>query len=148
MATLLEDLRDHLVAHGIVRRPRETLPAGRPPMWLEPRNGIPAPGEGQNATEVGSDAVVGAYVSGGIATDRHEGFLRIDGIDIHLRTRTAPIALELEAQIRAALNDRRHWTMGSRTVEESLQFRPLQRLGSGDHGFDWVTEYLFWQLVS
>lgn len=149
MATdLLNPLRNYLVTSGIVRKPTVAPPGGdpnRPPMWLEPRNGVPAPNEqpGNAAVEVGPDSVVAAFETTGIAPERHEGFIRWQHVDIRLRTTTAPRAVALKEAIRQYLNDRRGWMMDSLRVEESLLFRDWQRLGSDDEGFDYVAEFQF-----
>lgn len=145
MALLLEHFRDHLVSRGLVRKP--AVAGVLPPLWLEPRNGAPAPGEGNNATERHPDVVIAAFMSGGVPAQRHEGFFRYDGIDIQLRARTAPLALTFESNLRATINDQRQLDMAGLTVIECLQFRPLQSLGRDEHSFDYVTEYLLqtWQ---
>lgn len=143
MATLLTNIRDHLVSAEVVRRPREATPAGKPPCWLEPREGVPAPGEGQNATEIGADAVVGVFHTGGIPARPFESFYRTDIVDFWLRTRNHALAHALERAIRGALIDKRNWTMGSQQVIESKQWRALQRLGSDQQGYTFLTAYLF-----
>jgi hypothetical protein len=145
---LLNPLRDYLVGQGIVRKPATPAPGGNPdlpPLWLEPRNGVPAPGESPNtnAIEVGPRVVVGAFESTGIAPDRHEGFVRDQHVDFRVRAKFAPDALAIKEQIRQYLNDRRSWDMAGLHVEESLMFRDWQRLGSDDQSFDWTAEFSF-----
>ena len=142
MADLLTPLRDHLVTQGIVRRPREATPVA-PPLWLEPRDGVPAPGEGQNTVEKGSDAVLGAFRTTGIAPRRHEGFIRLDAIDIWLRTTSPKRAFDIHDQLRLALNDKRHWMMSTLLIEESLLFRDLQRIAATRDAFTFTTEFTF-----
>ncbi len=141
---LLEHLREHLITAGLVRKPAAA--GALPPMWLEPRDGVKAPGEG-TTTERHPDLIVGAFMSGGVISQRHQGFFRFDGVDIHLRARTAPIALRFESDLRAAINDRRNVDFAGLTIIECLQFRPLQSLGRDEQSFDYVTEYLLqtWQ---
>lgn len=149
MATdLLNPLRDYLIAQNIVRKPSVAPPGGdpnRPPLWVEPRNGVPAPGEsiGGPPVETGPLVVVGIFESTGIAPDRHEGFIRDQHVDFRLRSKTAVAALEPKELIRRHLNDRRSWEMAGLHVEESLMFRDWQRLGSDDQSFDWVAEFSF-----
>lgn len=107
-------------------------------MWLEPREGVPAPGEGQNATERGTNAVLGAYVTGGIPSQPYEAMLRKDTIDVWFRTTTAPRAFALYQALFDALADKRDWDMAGLTVIETLEFRPLQRLGSDQQAFNFV----------
>jgi hypothetical protein len=74
MATLLDHVRSHLIAQGLVRDPR--VAGSLPPCWRQPANGTPAPGEGTNPTEIGADAVIGLVHSGGIASLRLESAWR------------------------------------------------------------------------
>lgn len=128
MATLADHVRTHLIAQAIGRDPR--VAGAAPPIWRNPAKGTPAPGEGPNPTEVGPDAVIGLVHSGGIPAPRLESAWRRDIVDVWLRTSTWPRAEQLYAQIRAALIDRTNWTMGSITVIESQEWRPLQQLAA------------------
>jgi hypothetical protein len=140
MPTLLDHLRDHLISESIVRSPRTAGAA--PPLWLEPREGIPAPGEG-SGSEVGADAVLGAYFTGGIASQPWESFIREDTIDLWLRTRTAPIAFTLWQQLREELIDKRNWNMAGLTIIESREWRPLQPLYRDAQAFTFVASIVF-----
>lgn len=143
---LLTALRDFLIEEGIVRDVDAAGPL--PPFWREPRNGPPAPGEGSGRNKH-PDATVSALTAPGVPVPRHEQiYHRIDGVDLRFRTRTAPIARELDRDIRAVLADRRGWTMGGLQLIESIEFRPFQSLGSDDQGFDFVTGYLFESYVN
>lgn len=146
MATLLDHLRDHLIAENIVRDPRTAGPL--PPLWREPRNGAPAPGEGTEAAEIGPTATVAAFVSGGFPPRPYESFWRKDTVDLWLRTASAPTAFQLDASIRAALIDRRNWSMAGLPVIDCEQWRSLQRLGSDDQGYTHVVSYIFETYVS
>lgn len=141
MPTLLGALRDHLISENIVRSPR--VAGATPPMWLEPRDGAPAPGEGENSTEVGATATVAAFRNGGIAARPYESMLQTLGVDLWLRVKTAPVADTLHGQIRAALIDKRNWTMGGVTVVESSEWATLQPLGSDHQGFTYVCKFMF-----
>lgn len=141
---LLTALRDHLVGEGIVRAP--DTPGGEPPFWREPRLGTPAPGEtppNGSAVEVGADAVIGAYLTGGFAPPPYGSTLRKPIVDLRLRTRLAPTAETLELAITKALIDRRDWVMGGLYVVECEQWRALSRLTSDEQGFEYVTAYWF-----
>ena len=140
-ADLLTPLRDYLVAQEVVRVPR--VAGDEPPLWLEPRDGVPAPGEGQNETEGGPDVVLGAFRVTGIAPRRHEGFIRIDAVDFWLRSRTPQLAQQTHDLLRDALNDKRGWIMAGLRIEESLMFRDLQRLSSDANGWTYTTEFTF-----
>lgn len=139
---LLSALRDHLVTHGVVRKP--TVPGSLPPMWLEPALGVPAPGEGNNEVEIGEDLVLGAYLTGGFAPAAYST-LRKPIVDIRIRAAKdkAYLAEDIELAITPLIRDRRDWTMGGLYVVESEQWRPLQRLGSDGQGYEHVVAYWF-----
>jgi hypothetical protein len=140
VSDLLTELRAHLVGEDIVRVPR--TPGPRPPLFLEPRRGVPAPGEGKDP-ERGVDAVIGAWISGGIPPRPYESWQRRQIVDLRLRTAEGGRAHELDAAIRAVLIDRRAWTMGTLRVLESQLWRELQPLGAGEQGFEHVVAYVF-----
>ena len=141
---LLEHLRDHLIAQNIVRRPRDTTPAGKPPMWLEPKLGVPGPGEGQNTTEVGPDIVIGAYDSTGIANQPYIAeYLRRPHVELRYRSRTAPLARQTARLIYSALCDKRGWYMAGLWIYQSLVCRDFQRVGSDEQGYEYLAEYEF-----
>jgi hypothetical protein len=104
---------------------------------------VPAPGEGQNAIEVGNDLVMAAIRTSGIAPRRFEGFIKVDAVDFWLRARTPPIAQQAHDQLRDALNDKRGWEMSGLRIEESLMFRDLQRLSADENGWTYTTEFTF-----
>lgn len=125
MGTLLDHFRSHLISQGLVRDPGVAGPL--PPAWRHPKDGVPAPGEGIG-TQVGPTAVVGLMHAGGIPAAAGEAAWRQDVVDVVLRTTTAPAAIALGAEIRRVTIDRWNWAMGSITVMQSLEFRPLQPL--------------------
>jgi hypothetical protein len=148
LADLLTNFRTYLVDEGLVRVP--SVAGDEPPLWLEPRKGVPAPGEGQNETERGADAVLGAYRAGGIPpASPYEGFIRQDFIEVRIRTRTAQIVTPLEEQLRASFIDveggapRLDWMMADERIIASTVFRELQRLGSDEQSFNWSIEFVF-----
>jgi hypothetical protein len=144
MPPLLTAIRDHLVTNAVVRAP--DVPGALPPCWKEPKLGTPAPGEtppGGGATEVGVDAVVALYLTGGIAPEPYGSFIRKPIVDVRLRTRTGLIAENLELAITKVLIDRRDFTMGGLYVVECEQWRTLQRLGSDEQGFEYTAAFVF-----
>lgn len=146
MATplLLTALRDHLVANGVGRLPEAG--GALPPIWREPKLGLPAPGETPpkgNANEAGVDSVIGLYTSSGIPSPPYYGFVRRPIVDVRLRVARADIAEALELAITPLIADRRGFTMGGLYVIECEQWRALSRLGSGPQGFEFTTAYTF-----
>lgn len=135
MTLLLPEVRAYLVAQSLARVPSTAGAAA--PMWLEPRKGTPAPGEspGQNATEIGPTLVIAAWPGGGIPPASYESGFREDIVDFEIRARTAPVAHEWEEQARAALIDKRNWSMGAITIIESLLWRPMQLLSHDEQSY-------------
>jgi hypothetical protein len=154
--TLLDHLRDYLAAEGVVRDP-DTQDPSLPPMWVEPRTGVPAPGKGNHVTRVGKTLVLGAFFSGGIPPAPLEGFRRMDTVDIWIRALNAPDAHTIEQAIRDKLIDKQDWDMAGLRITDSQQWRPFQRLnnvGSQQRNaggrvdrvaepYDFVVAYLF-----
>jgi hypothetical protein len=137
---LLTALRDHLAGEGIARVPSVAGPL--PPMWLEPRQGVPAPGEG-TPPEVGASVVLGATVTGGIPPRPYESWQRRPIVDLTIRSTAAPAAHQLDEQIRGALIDRRNWLMGGLRVIESQVWREFQPLTFNEQAFTYVVAYVF-----
>lgn len=140
MATLSDRVRAELITQGIVRDPR--VAGALPPCWRNPRDGIPAPGEG-TGVEIGPTAVVGLIKSGGLTSHRFEKEWRYDIVDIWIRTTTWPIGETIYSQIRDALIDKRNWYCGTLHVIESVEWRPHQALDSDNQGFTSQAAVLF-----
>jgi hypothetical protein len=68
--------------------------------------------------------------------------LRTDGLDIRIRSTTAPAAIELDDRIRAALTDKRNFLMGTLRIVESRLERPLNLIVSDNQGYDFISGYL------
>jgi hypothetical protein len=131
MATLADAARTYLIASTLVRDPRTA--GSLPPAWRQPADGVPAPGEG-TGVEVGSNAVVGLIVSGGISAPRFEPEWRRDILDVWIRVRKWPDAEALYASLRAALIGstftKTNWMMGGMRIIESIEWRPHQMVDS------------------
>jgi hypothetical protein len=141
MPRLLNALSDHLVAQGLVREP--DTPGPLPPLWLEPQHGLLAPGEGKKPVQRGTDAVIGAYITGGFATRPFEGFLRYPTVELRFRTSAAPRAYDLEQAITPVLIDQRNWDMGGLQVIDCEEWRPFQYLRSDEQAFEHLVAYRF-----
>jgi hypothetical protein len=138
---LLTNLRDHLIAAGIVRKP--STAGASPPLWLEPRLGTPAPGEGSNPTEIG-DPVLGAFLTGGFAPIPYMGsWMRQPIVQINLRGNSPQTIQMTELAITKELIDKRDYMLSTQYVIESEQWQPLQRVGSDEQGFEYTVAYWF-----
>ena len=124
---------------ALVRRPSDGN-GSLPPLYVDPRDGVPPPGSVTPAT----DAVLGALQTGGFPARVREPELRRDIIDFWIRTKTSARARELEEQvIRPSLIDKVDWTMGGLGINECLQWRALQRFSSDQDGYIYTTAYIF-----
>lgn len=141
MADLLSDMRAYLIAQGIVRKP--SVAGAVPPMWLEPKLGVPAPGEGNNPTEVG-DPVLGGFTTGGFALGPYQdSFARQPILQINYRGNSPQAIQALELEITKRLADKRDWMMATTYLVESSLWQPLQRIGSDEQGWEFSSAYSF-----
>ena len=137
-STLLTELRSLLIAAGIGRDPR--VAGALPPVWRQPRQGIPAPGEG-GGVEVGPSSVIALFMSGGYPTAPFEGWIGRPTVDVRIRSLRAPDAEAIGLSIKRLLDDKRYYMMGNLRVHESLLSRPLSLIVSDDQGFDYVMAF-------
>ncbi len=137
---LLIELREYLDAQNVARRPDAA--GSDPPLWLEPRSGVPAPGEG-SGTGVGATVVLGAFLNSGIPPESYESFQRQDIVEFWIRTTTAPAAKTVERQLRSRLQDKRQWQMSGMLVIESNLWRPLQLITSDVQAFTYTLAFWF-----
>ena len=153
MATpnLLSAFRNYLVDQELVRIP--SVAGDAHPLWLEPRDGAPAPGEGESAATIDDELVLSAFLAAPIPRGPFESELRTDVIDVWLRCANPPtVAHDFEPLLRTAIiggavGDNRNWDMAGVRIIESLEWRGMQRLGSGPQGFTYVVSYLFERYV-
>lgn len=144
--TLIDRVRGHLIAAGIVRDPGVAGPL--PPAWRHPDGGAIAPGDKSGA---GADAglVVSIFWAPGIPPAAGEEDRRIDGIDFVIRSNAVPPVLALDAQLRMDLHGiqdpggRSNWVMDGLYVVQSKQYRPLGPIEAVDGVYTFSTGYLF-----
>lgn len=138
---LLDAVRSHCLAQGIAR-PAYQAVANLPPLYLQPEDGAPAPGD-KTGVEANADLVLSAFHSGGIAAQPYEEFLRKDIIEFWLRARKVPYATERERLLRAAFlgeMGKRDWLVGTGPqqlhVHSTQEWRPFQPArGFAGHSF-------------
>lgn len=143
---LLNDFREYLMAQGVVRKP--SIAGSTPPLWLEPRNGTPAPGESpSNNTTEKSDTVLGAFLNlaGGIPARPYESSMRADTIEVRYRVKTAELITPIERAVRGALLDHKDFFMGTQRVIACDEWRALTRVDSDEQGFEYLSSYVIWQ---
>lgn len=138
--TLQERIQSFLIDEGLVRDPYVVGP--NYPLWIEPE-GIPAPGQGENATEIHDTMVLAVMRVAGLVSPRREGFIRTDGMEFWLRCTDAVLADEWEPSLRARLHDKYHWSMAGLMIEESRLYRDMQRITADAHSFTYNLQYMF-----
>lgn len=143
MPRLLDALKAHLIAEGIVRDPKTA--GALPPLWRQPRNGTPGPAEvPENGTPVeAGDPVAAAFISGGFPVERFESAWRRPTVEIRIRASKAPLAEDLGERVLAATIDRTDWIMGGRHIIESQMWRPLTPVVSDEQSFDYLLAIAF-----
>lgn len=140
---VMEKMREHLIAAGIVRDPDVDGPL--PPLWLAPKNGLNAPNEGSKPSYK-APIQLGALTAPGIPSAAKEGFLVREAVDITLRAMTAPPLILIGGALRRELDDRHHWDMAGLLVEQVQLIVPLQAIVQDEQGFRYRMQFLFtWQ---
>ena len=112
------------------------------PIFIEPREGPPAPGE-LKGDENNEKAVLSLIYTGGIPTGVLEKFHRKETFDFWVRSRSAQLAKQVDDRLRLLLHDQRDWSMDGLQVIESLSWRPMQPVGSGPQGYSYTLSYIF-----
>jgi hypothetical protein len=148
MPTILDYLDDYLIANGVGRGVRAAGGPTVPPIWKQPIEGTPAPGEG-TGVEVGDPVVIGLMRTGGIPQSPQEVEWRKDIVDIWIRSRTWPQTEAMWNAIRPLLvgthaQSRQGWTMAGLAVIESQEWRTLSLLDSSkSQGFTSMGSIVF-----
>ncbi len=126
-ADLVDQVRAHLVALGLVRLP--DVPGDEPPVWLHPEGGAIAPGDKSGAQD-DANLVLSVIRPTGMASRPMEAWLRRDIVEVWLRARMAPLAMEFEPALREVFvgdpGPRREWDMGALRVHSSQEWTALQ----------------------
>lgn len=148
-ASLLPNMRQFLIDNSVGRLPRDEADA--PPIWLDPKKGIPYPGQseglGPNEQTTITDGIGGMVLAivpaTGIPSPPHEGFLVRLGATVWYRSMVSPAIQSMHETIRALLSDRRNYSMNGLQVNESLLTREIQRVTSNEEGYVYNCEYMF-----
>lgn len=140
---LLPSMRQYLIDAGVTRRPKDA--GAQPPMWLDPRKGIPYPGqtEGLAANESHPSMVLAAFPATGTPSVAYEGFIVKANATIWYRGLNSPPVQVLHEQIRGLLHDRHDYYMNGLWISESLFFRDKQRISSDERGYVYNCEVQF-----
>lgn len=112
------------------------------PVFIDPREGPPAPGE-KKGTENNKTGMVALVYTGGVPTGTLEKFHRKKTFDFWVRTTTPQLAQRIDDRLCLLLHDKRDWDMAGLQVIESMEWRPLQPVGHGPQGYSYTVTYLF-----
>ena len=112
------------------------------PIFIEPREGAPAPGE-RKGTENNAKAILSLVYTGGIVTGPYNKFRRKETFDFWVRSTDPQLAKLIDDRLRLLLHDQRGWNMDGLEVIESLSWRPMQPVGSGPQGYSYTLSYIF-----
>jgi hypothetical protein len=152
MAQVIGPMREYLIAQGVVRRPDTAASSGvwpggqLPPLWLEPREGVAAPGDvppNGSAVQIGADVVLGLYRSGGFSPGPYESTWRRPTVDLRIRARRADFVDQIEKLITSRIIDKYNWQMASFAVIDSGMWRELQLEEITPQAFTFIVSYQF-----
>lgn len=146
-STLLPNLREYLIATGLVRNPNIPGDANSnpPPVWLDPRYGVPYPGQEENVGEYGyhPTMVLGIYPTTGIPSKPFEGFIQQRAVEIWYRCTTSPPIQVMHEALRPYIHDIRNFSMNGLITEQAMLSRELQRISADDEGYVFNCEVMF-----
>lgn len=127
------------------RKPSEVDPGGAEgmllPVFIEPIDGAPAPGQ-RTGTEDNKHAVISLVYTGGFVTGPYEKFRRKETYDLWIRSKTPQLAKIIDNRLWKLLHDKRDWDMAGLTVIESMQWRPLQPIGTDPGVYSFICSYV------
>jgi len=143
---LLGKVRDRLIAEGIVRNPAVAAPTvdpERPPAWLDPQDGVPAPGD-LDPPNRGPSVVVAIQTATEIPGDPLEqSEWQLDAVEFIIRAKTSPAAKLVYRRIRTVFAGKVGYDLGGVFIHESLLFRGLQPLVFDRQAFTFSFELTF-----
>jgi hypothetical protein len=87
--------------------------------------------------------VIGASWVAPVPTGAFEGFIEIPAVEFILRVTNPPRGKTLSLQLRNALHDKRGYQLDGLRVEESMEVRGFQPLGSDEQSFNYSMEFTF-----
>lgn len=111
------------------------------PIFLEPRDGAPAPGQ-RTGSEDNSSCVVSVFYTGGFPTRAFEKFHRKETYDFWVRASSPQLAKRVDERLYQLLHDKRGWDMDGLQVIESMQWRPMQPVGNDPGVYSYTLSYL------
>lgn len=151
---VVDELRDYLIAQGVVHVQDAAASTMLPSIWVDPRDGAPEPRDGEDITVTLRDTMLAA-------ADQLEAWIEEAYVDVIVRSRTPAPGRLVQRSIRnlihpiSAHGGKKQWTMGGLLVEYSTIWRSDQKLAglndaAGDRGvmsehptYDRVASYRF-----
>lgn len=157
--TILDHLRGHLIAAGIVRAPNQAGPAARPwlpPCWRHEDDGPLGPGDAASADRApdthDDGLVANLRFAPAVSMAPGEEERRRYVVDVVLRGTAVPAIAALEGQIRRAILDdppppggQCDWVMDGLYIIQAVEYKPWQPLeaGTARGKFAFLVGYLF-----
>lgn len=144
---VLEELRDYLIAQGIAQSQAEDASLTIPSVWLNPKDGAPAP-RGPKGDQV-ENATITLIDTNTTGPPELEAWIEETFVDVIVRSRTAAPGKLLQRQIRGLLSPigdlygRKHWTMSDLLVEYSTLWRGDQPVAADETGWTRVQSFRF-----
>jgi hypothetical protein len=144
-SALLPNFVAFLRDNDLARRPSDATDQELPPVWIDPRTGVPYPGqiEGMEPEESHPNVVMAVYPSPGIPSQPFQGFYRQDIAQLYIRARLSPLVRSTFEAIRAIIHDQRNYSLHGLQVNQSMLYRDLTRVSSDNDGFVYDCEFIF-----
>lgn len=146
---VLEELKAFLIASGIGQAQDATPSLTVPSIWLNPRDGAPAPRRAPNGGAYLEAATITLVDTNTTGPPDLEAWIEETFVDITVRSRTAAPGKLLQRQIRgllAPIGDlygRKNWTMGGLLIEYSTLWRGDQPVDADDVSYRRVQGFRF-----
>jgi hypothetical protein len=146
---VLEELKAYLISQGVAQAQDATPSLTIPSLWLNPRDGAPAPrraASGGDYLEAATVTLIDTNTSGPVGM---EAWIEETFVDVVVRSRTAAPGKLIQRQVRgklAPIGDlygRKHWTMGALLVEYSTLWRGDQPVDADDVSYRRVQSFRF-----
>lgn len=146
---VIEELQAYLVAQGVAQQPDQTPSLTVPSIWLQPRDGAPAPRRAPKGGDYLEAATITLVDTNTTGPPELEAWLEETFVDITVRSRFAAPGKLIQRQIRGLLTPtgdlfgRKGWQMNNLRVEYSTIWRGDQPVDADDVSYRRVQSIRF-----
>lgn len=146
---VVEELRDYLISEGLAQGQDQTPSLTVPSIWLNPRDGAPAPRREKKGGDYLETATITLVDTNTTGPPELEAWLEETFVDVTVRSRTAAPGKLLQRQIRGLLTPigelygRKNWIMNRLLVEYSTLWRGDQALDADETSYRRVQSFRF-----